>query len=122
MENISKFKIEAEQELFSILDYWMHYTIDESGGFVGKIDNNNNVDASAAKGSVLNARILWAFSAAYNQYQKKNILILQRELSNILINIFLIKNMVAFFGRLMQKAICSILKSRFMRLLFAYMV
>ncbi len=71
MENISKFKIEAEQELFSILNYWMQYAIDKNGGFAGKIDNNNHVDVSAVKGSVLNARILWAFSAAYNQYQNK---------------------------------------------------
>lgn len=69
---ISQFKNEAKQELFSILDYWMKYAIDEvNGGFIGKIDNENNVDASAQKGAVLNARILWSFSAAFNQYKNK---------------------------------------------------
>src|SRR2546423_11074839 len=69
---ISKFKKEVEQELFSILDYWMNYAIDKvNGGFSGKIDNENNVDASAPKGAVLNARILWSFSAAFNQYKNK---------------------------------------------------
>lgn len=73
---ISNFKKEAEQELFSILDYWMNFAIDSAdGGFVAKIDNENNVDLSAAKGSVLNARILWAFSAAYNQYKNKKYLV-----------------------------------------------
>ena len=53
----------------------MQYTIDEmNGGFVGKINNENNTDASAPKGSVLNARILWTFSAAFNQYKNKKYL------------------------------------------------
>lgn len=86
MENIAKsnseifyaiqnFKQEAEQELFSILNYWMQYSVDEmNGGFFGKIDNNNNADFSAPKGAVLNARILYAFSSAYNQYKNENYL------------------------------------------------
>ncbi|RYE17711.1 MAG: N-acyl-D-glucosamine 2-epimerase, partial [Sphingobacteriaceae bacterium] len=62
--------IEFEQELELILDYWATYTPDNRyGGFFGKIDHNNLVDMQAPKGSVLNARILWSFSAAYN-YQK----------------------------------------------------
>ena len=56
-----------ENELESILDYWQQHTIDkEFGGFYGKIDNQNNVFKEASKGSVLNARILWTFSAAYS--------------------------------------------------------
>ncbi len=69
---IPKFKRDIEQELFSILDYWMKYAIDKvNGGFIGKIDNENNADSSAPKGAVLNARILWSFSAAFNQYKNK---------------------------------------------------
>lgn len=67
MQVHQQYKQEATNELYSILDYWMQYSIDKTnGGFVGKIDANNEVDLSAPKGSVLNARILWAFSAAYN--------------------------------------------------------
>jgi mannobiose 2-epimerase len=56
----------AAEELHNILDYWMNYTSDEAnGGFVGRIDHENKVDALAAKGSVLNSRILWSFSSAY---------------------------------------------------------
>ncbi|HMO61931.1 MAG TPA: AGE family epimerase/isomerase [Ferruginibacter sp.] len=55
------------EELHSILQYWMQHTIDATnGGFYGKVDNNNMADAHAPKGAVLNARILWTFSAAYN--------------------------------------------------------
>ena len=58
---------ELKQELHNILDYWLHFSPDTiNGGFVGKIDNDNIRDYSAPKGSVLNARILWSFSAAYN--------------------------------------------------------
>jgi len=65
--NLSQYKIEVENELYSILNYWMQHTIDElHGGFFGKIDNQDDVYTTAPKGSVLNARILWTFSAAYN--------------------------------------------------------
>ncbi len=65
--NLSQYKKEAEQELESILGYWVNNTIDEiHGGFFGKIDNRNDVYTTAPKGSVLNARILWTFSATYN--------------------------------------------------------
>jgi len=56
-----------EKELEAILAFWMAYTVDvENGGFVGQINYDNKVIEDAAKGSVLNARILWSFSAAYN--------------------------------------------------------
>ncbi|HEY2581936.1 MAG TPA: AGE family epimerase/isomerase [Mucilaginibacter sp.] len=61
------YKTELNDELKRILKYWCDYTPDTAnGGFFGKIDNNNQVIAESPKGSVLNARILWTFSAAYN--------------------------------------------------------
>jgi mannobiose 2-epimerase len=65
--NLSLFKSELQQELDAILTYWMQYAIDEEqGGFFGSIDNNNISDIGAPKGCVLNARILWTFSAAFH--------------------------------------------------------
>ena len=53
--------------LHNILNFWMDHMPDpENGGFYGKLDHNNKVNATADKGAVLNARILWTFSAAYN--------------------------------------------------------
>jgi mannobiose 2-epimerase len=64
---LADFKAELTAELHNIITYWEKYTPDEvNGGFLGKIDNDNQVTANAPKGSVLNARILWSFSAAYN--------------------------------------------------------
>jgi mannobiose 2-epimerase len=58
---------ELETELKNILDYWMTYTPDhENGGFYGQVNEDNQVNPDAPKGSVLNARILWSFAAAYN--------------------------------------------------------
>lgn len=62
-----KYSQSINTELTNILQYWMEKTPDhENGGFLGKIDNDNIVSPDAPKGSVLNARILWSFAAAYN--------------------------------------------------------
>jgi mannobiose 2-epimerase len=69
MENrISELKSDLSIELVRILDYWKEHTVDlEQGGFYGRIDHQGIVDATAPKGLVLNARILYAFSAGYRQ-------------------------------------------------------
>lgn len=63
--NLQNLKTELEQELQSILSYWMKTIDEKNGGFAGQIDYNNNTNNEAEKGSVLNARLLWTFSAAY---------------------------------------------------------
>ena len=64
---LQQFKEDLENELSSILDFWEHKTIDDlHGGFIGKIENDNKIIPDAPKGSVLNSRILWTFSAVYN--------------------------------------------------------
>jgi len=59
---------ELEREMHAnILPFWMKQVADhENGGFFGRITNDGIVVKDAAKGAVLNARILWTFSAAYN--------------------------------------------------------
>jgi mannobiose 2-epimerase len=74
-EQLALFKSELSHELGRILNYWIKNTPDEvHGGFFGRIDNENKVVANAPKGSVLNARILWSFSAAYNLDKNDNCL------------------------------------------------
>ena len=64
--NIPAYREELGRELTSILEYWMLNTSDEQrGGFIGRIDENDKPETDASKGLVLNARILWAFSAAW---------------------------------------------------------
>jgi len=66
-------KSELTAELNSILNYWSERTVDDqNGGFVGQIDFNDHQIANAEKGSVLNARILWTFSASYKTTKNEN--------------------------------------------------
>ena len=49
----------------NILPYWMEKMVDPRGGFYGRRDGHDRLDPDAVKGAILNARILWTFSAAY---------------------------------------------------------
>ena len=57
----------ARQELLEdILPFWRRRTVDERrGGFIGQMSNDLQIQDDAPKGLILNARILWTFSAAY---------------------------------------------------------
>jgi mannobiose 2-epimerase len=58
---------ELALELENILKYWSENCLDkENDGFVGQRDHFNVLVKGASKGVVLNTRILWTFSAAYN--------------------------------------------------------
>ncbi|AXB58826.1 AGE family epimerase/isomerase [Flavobacterium fluviale] len=66
-------KSELTSELDSILKYWSEHTVDEqNGGFAGQIDFNDQRIENAEKGSVLNSRILWTFSASYQTTKNEN--------------------------------------------------
>ena len=50
----------------NILRFWLDKMVDhENGGFYGRIDGRGQLHPEAEKGAILNARILWSFSAAY---------------------------------------------------------
>lgn len=64
---LEEYSIACNRELEDILRFWMDHTMDDvNGGFIGKIDHGNIKYPAAPKGSVLNSRILWTFSAAYD--------------------------------------------------------
>ena len=60
-------KNELQAELTqNILPFWLNKMVDHRhDGFLGRIDGHGNPVPDAEKGAVLNARILWAFAAAY---------------------------------------------------------
>jgi mannobiose 2-epimerase len=61
---------ELEQD---ILPFWIKNCQDnEYGGFIGGMSNDGTIVKNAPKGLVLNARILWTFSAAY-RYKKNEV-------------------------------------------------
>lgn len=60
----------AEKELRGdILPFWLAHARDRRrGGFVGRINQDMTVEADTARGTLLTARILWTFSAAYRRF------------------------------------------------------
>jgi cellobiose epimerase len=67
IEQLSQYKAEVTTELESILNYWIVNTPDDTrGGFIGRITHDHQKEPDAPRGSVLNSRILWSFSAAFN--------------------------------------------------------
>lgn len=80
---------ELDKELKSILSFWENNTIDkEMGGFVGEINGSGLVESYAEKSAVLNTRILWTFSAAYNTLKDLKYLALAERSYDYLINNF----------------------------------
>ena len=66
-ERISKMRQEMLSELTgNILPFWMERMKDtRNGGFLPGISGKGVEEETAGKGAILNARILWTFSAAY---------------------------------------------------------
>ncbi len=64
-----------KKELDNILGFWIKYGIDKTnGGFFGEVGIAGTPVIDSPKGVVLNTRILWTFSAAYNYSKKKEYL------------------------------------------------
>ena len=77
---------EAEQEVKeNILKFWSEKTIDsKNGGFLGSVENNLSINQEAPKSSVLNTRILWTYSKAYNMFGDKEYLTLANRAYNFI--------------------------------------
>ena len=59
----------------NILHYWQTQMTDtQNGGFYGRRDGHDRLYPKADKGAILNARILWAFSAAYRVLRRPDYL------------------------------------------------
>ncbi len=54
----------------NILSFWLKMQDEENGGFYGQMTGEGELVKTANKGGILNARILWAFSAAYRATHK----------------------------------------------------
>lgn len=72
IKKLEALREEVKDELVNdILPFWMNRMTDrEQGGFYGRIDGNNCLHPDAPKGAILNARILWTFSAAFRLLKK----------------------------------------------------
>ena len=59
-----RFLLETAEALDQILGYWLKLR-DPRGGYYGEVLSSGEVLRDAPRGVILNARIIWAFSAAY---------------------------------------------------------
>ena len=66
-ETIKRIRVEMQDVLENnILRFWLDKMQDTvNGGFYGRMDGRMQLHPEAEKGAILNARILWSFSAAY---------------------------------------------------------
>ncbi|MCJ7820322.1 MAG: AGE family epimerase/isomerase [Bacteroidales bacterium] len=87
---MSDLAADAREELTkSILPFWISMMPDNlNGGFYGRIDGENNIVADAPKGAILNARILWTFSAAYEALKEPTYLKTATRARNYILNNF----------------------------------
>ena len=53
----------------NILDWWLTLK-DPRGGFFGEVSSSGEIQREAPRGEILNARIIWAFSAAFQLLPK----------------------------------------------------
>ena len=66
---------EIQKELTEhIIPFWRGLRDDEYGGYYGLMDFDLKVDKKAEKGAILNSRILWFFSRAFNELKDISLL------------------------------------------------
>jgi mannobiose 2-epimerase len=76
----------------NILEFWLTHGRDKKReGFIGKVEVDNTQDVDAPKGCVLNGRILWSFSAAYNTFPDARYLEAATEAYNYIVKYFIDK-------------------------------
>jgi len=74
---VAQLKREIVQDLTeNILPFWVKYSPDPSGGFYGILNFDGTPKENAIKGGILNARIVWTFSAAYRMLKDEQYLTL----------------------------------------------
>lgn len=66
-ETLPQFSESVRGELENnLIPFWHERVIDTVyGGFIGQMSNDGKIDPKAPKGLILNARLLWTFSALY---------------------------------------------------------
>lgn len=89
-ETINTLRKEVTEELEgNILPFWMNKMTDrERGGFYGRISGEDVLMPNEPKGAILNARILWTFSAAYRLLKKPEYLATATRAKRYLLDFF----------------------------------
>jgi mannobiose 2-epimerase len=73
----------------NILPFWLRFQDEENGGFYGRMTGDGVIDKEASKGGILNARILWSFSASYRVLGKPEYLAMATRAKDYILEHFL---------------------------------
>ena len=73
----------------NILPFWIRFQDEENGGFYGRMTGDGILDKEASKGGILNARILWSFSASYRVLGKPEYLAMATRAKDYILEHFL---------------------------------
>ena len=73
----------------NILPFWAKHSPDPSGGFYGTLIFDGTPREGAMKGGILNARLVWTFSAAYRMLQDESYLTLANRAQRYFIDHFI---------------------------------
>lgn len=89
-EKVAQLKNEVEDTLKNnILPYWINNMVDtKNGGFHGRITGEDKIKSDTPKGAVLNARILWTYSAAYRVFNDETYLQTAKRAKDYLLDYF----------------------------------
>ncbi|MGQ9620369.1 MAG: AGE family epimerase/isomerase, partial [Bacteroidales bacterium] len=90
-EKLTLLRKACEENLTNnILAWWSaKMPDDENKGFYGRVNFNNEIIPDAPKGGILNARILWTYSAAYRITKNTEYLNLARRAKDYIITYFI---------------------------------
>jgi mannobiose 2-epimerase len=87
---IAQLKQEVVQDLTdNILAFWVKHSPDPSGGFYGVLNFDGSPRANAMKGGILNARLVWTFSAAYRMLKDEQYLTLANRAQRYFLDYFI---------------------------------
>lgn len=103
----------------NILPYWINRMIDNRGGFYGRINGHDEIIPDSDKGAILNARILWTFSAAYRLFRRKDYLQVATRAKRVIVNDFFDKEYGGIYWKLNCNATPIDTKKQFYALGFA---
>jgi len=121
MIDTSNFTARAEKLLCeNILPFWIARMADSiNGGFYGRMTGEGVVERDAPKGVVLNARILWTFSAAYRIFRNAEYLQAATRAERYLTEHFLDKEFGGVYWLLTSEGAPLNTKKQFYALAFA---
>ena len=89
---VAQLRQEIVQDLTeNILAFWVNHSPDPSGGFYGALNFEGKPRENAPKGGILNARLVWTFSAAYHILKDEQYLALANRAQRYLLDHFIDK-------------------------------